>query len=260
MRAAARVEGVLGVLAGRRAAGEERLQRLRGELDDVAAVDPARPAALELELARREHAELHGSVWTITSATSGRARRSRSSTSLARACASASVAPGSRPSVTKATTPWPVRNSRSARGGPPAALLDGRLELGRVHHLARVRLGERLEMGLHGGDLGDGLADRALDLLGDLVRLVERQIARELEVQRELARAAERDDAEVVDLADVRHGQRRRVRALAERGVRPAGLDMDDDVAAGQRPLERRLDPVRQRRGPGRRRLQARRR
>ena len=55
-------ERVLGVLARRAAAGEERLQRLRGELDHLVALDPAGPAALERELPRREHAELHGSV------------------------------------------------------------------------------------------------------------------------------------------------------------------------------------------------------
>ena len=57
-----------------------------------------------------------GSVCTITSATSGLARRSRSSTSLAQACASASVEAGSSPSVRKATTPFSVRRSRSSRG------------------------------------------------------------------------------------------------------------------------------------------------
>ena len=41
---------VLGVLAGAAAAGEERLQRLGGELDDAVALDPARPAPLELQL------------------------------------------------------------------------------------------------------------------------------------------------------------------------------------------------------------------
>ena len=83
-------ERVLGVLARRAAAGEERLQRLRGELDHLVALDPPGPAALERELPRREHAELHGSVWTITSAMSGRSRRIRSSISLARAWASSS--------------------------------------------------------------------------------------------------------------------------------------------------------------------------
>jgi hypothetical protein len=35
---------------------------------------------------------------------------------------------------------------------------------------------------LHGSDVGDRLADRALDLLGDVVRVVERQLAGKLEV------------------------------------------------------------------------------
>jgi hypothetical protein len=48
-----------GVLARRRAAREEGLQRLGGELRDALAVDPARPAALELLVGRREHAEAH---------------------------------------------------------------------------------------------------------------------------------------------------------------------------------------------------------
>ena len=45
-------ERVLGVLARVAAAGEERLQRLRGELDHPVAVDATRPAALERELPR----------------------------------------------------------------------------------------------------------------------------------------------------------------------------------------------------------------
>ena len=45
-------ERVLGVLARAAAPGEERLQRLRGELDDAIAVDPTRPAALELGVLR----------------------------------------------------------------------------------------------------------------------------------------------------------------------------------------------------------------
>jgi hypothetical protein len=50
---------VLGVLARRATAGEEGLQRLRGELDDAVAVDAPGPAAFERQLLRREHAELH---------------------------------------------------------------------------------------------------------------------------------------------------------------------------------------------------------
>ena len=54
------VEPELGVLARGPAAGEERLERLRRELDHPVAVDPAWPAALELPVLRPEHAELHG--------------------------------------------------------------------------------------------------------------------------------------------------------------------------------------------------------
>jgi hypothetical protein len=55
------VERVLGVLARLAATGEERLQRLRGKLDDAVTVDPPRPAA-DLVLDRGEHAQLQGSV------------------------------------------------------------------------------------------------------------------------------------------------------------------------------------------------------
>src|SRR5581483_5842947 len=124
-------EGVLGVLPREAAAGEERLQRLRRQLDDPVALDPPGPPPFEVELLRREHAELHaaeptaadperyGSVWTITSATPGTSVRMRSSISLARACASASGAVGSRPRVRNTTSPSPVCRKRSARGGPP---------------------------------------------------------------------------------------------------------------------------------------------
>ena len=54
----------------------------------------------------------------------------------------------------------------------------------------------------------------------------------------------ERDDAEVVDLAHARDGQRRGVRALAQRRLALPRLDVDDDVDPRQRALERLLDPV----------------
>ena len=87
------VQRIRCVLPREAAAAEERLQRLRRQLHDDVAVDPSRPAALEREIRRREHAELHspGSVCTTTSATSGNRRRMRSSISLARACAAASA-------------------------------------------------------------------------------------------------------------------------------------------------------------------------
>src|SRR5690348_10647017 len=83
------------VLTGFAAAGEERLQRLGGELDHAVAVELPGPAALEVPVSRSEHAELHqpGSVWTTTSAMSGRSRRICSSMRLACACASARAVP-----------------------------------------------------------------------------------------------------------------------------------------------------------------------
>ncbi len=89
------------VLAGTAAAGEERLQRLRGELHDAVPLDAAGPAALEVAVFRREHAEPHasGSVCTITSVIPGRARRTASSIRLAWLCATASGVPGSSLSV-----------------------------------------------------------------------------------------------------------------------------------------------------------------
>ena len=77
------VERVLGVLACLPPAEEERLQRLCREMRHPVAVDAAHPAALHLVADRVEHAEPHGSVCTITSATPGSAPRIRSSTPLA---------------------------------------------------------------------------------------------------------------------------------------------------------------------------------
>src|SRR5207237_8177274 len=109
---------VLGVFPRLAAAGEERLERLGGELDHAVAFDPAGPAS-HLVLDRREHAELHGSVCTTTSEISGRSRLIRSSISLARACASAREVCGSRPSVRYASRPSSVSMTRSSRGPAP---------------------------------------------------------------------------------------------------------------------------------------------
>src|SRR5262249_16915257 len=77
------LERVFVVFARRAAAGEEGRERLRSEVDDPVAFDHADPAP-GLAIARRKDTQPHGSVWTITSAISGRSRRMRSSTSLAR--------------------------------------------------------------------------------------------------------------------------------------------------------------------------------
>jgi len=47
---------ILGVATRSAAAGEERLERLRRELDHGVALDDPRPATLELQILRSEHA------------------------------------------------------------------------------------------------------------------------------------------------------------------------------------------------------------
>ena len=96
----------------------------------------------------------------------------------------------------------------------------------------------------HRHDLGQLVGDRPLDLRGDVVRLLEREVARKLQVKRDLVRVAEVDDADVVHLSHARHGERRHGRPLAERLLPGLGLDVDDHVALGQRPLNRVLDRV----------------
>ena len=70
------------------------------------------------------------------------------------------------------------------------------------------------------------------------------RLARQLDVQRELVAAVEVHHAHVVDLAHAGHVQRRRRRALAQVALRLGGLDVDDDVGAGQLGAHRVLDGV----------------
>ena len=87
-------------------------------------------------------------------------------------------------------------------------------------------------------------ADRSLDLLGDVVRLLERQVAGQLQVQRDLGAAVDREHVDVVHLAHARDAERGGLRAVAD-ARRLLRLDVDDDVAPRQRALHRLLDAVR---------------
>ena len=58
---------------------------------------------------------------------------------------------------------------------------------------------------------------------------------------------SERDDAEIVDLAHLRDVHRGRKRAVPERRLVGAWLDVDDDIAAGERVFELCLDQIRDR-------------
>ena len=174
---------ILGVLARGAAAGEERLQRLRGELDDPVAFDPARPAALRSRSLRREHAELHsrGSVCTTTSAISGRSRRIASSISARLRVRVGERRAAAEPSVRYATSPSSVCTKRSSSGSAPVASRTIARRRGRGRSRRRRPRPRPAASSASGSrcvctavDLGHRLADRALDLLGDLVRLLER--------------------------------------------------------------------------------------
>ncbi len=96
-----------------------------------------------------------------------------------------------------------------------------------------------------GRRLGDGVEDRLLDALGDAVSLVESQVARQLQVERDLGAPVDGQDVDVVDLAHVGHMERRILRAVADLGVRGRlRLDVDDDVRLGKRAPNGILDVV----------------
>ena len=218
-------------------------------------------ASLQLENLRFR--AVQGSVWTITSAISGRSRRIRSSISLARECASSSLLVPSSASVRNATSPSSVRRKRSSRGGLPVSSSTTRATTAApsASDLARLALlRERLEVRLHAGDLGHGGADRRLEVLGDRVRLLEREVAGKLDVQRELGVPVDLDERQVVHLAHAR-ARRPRPRARARAGPRPRRAAR----RARRRPrsaarASRRPRPRRRPRAPGRRPLRARRR
>ena len=88
------------------------------------------------------------------------------------------------------------------------------------------------------------LAHGRLEPLDDGVRLAERQLARELDVEAELGAALEPQHADVVDLAHAGHAERGGGRALAQVALAAARLDVHDDVGVGQLAADRLLDLV----------------
>ena len=76
-------------------------------------------------------------------------------------------------------------------------------------------------MRLHRRHLRHVVQDRPLDLLRDRVRLLEREVARQLQMERELGARVERHRADVVHLAHAR-ARRARRRARARAAPRPA--------------------------------------
>ena len=141
-----------------------------------------------------------------------------------------------------------VQEAKLARlvSGDLADDAEDDVAFGRVvgHATAFTCLGERFEMRLHGVDLRHGGGDRLLDLIRHLVRLLQPQLAGQLEVQRDLRPAADVQHADVVDLAHARDSERGGVCTVADGGLVLLRLDVDDDVTAGQRVVQCVLDAV----------------
>src|SRR5947208_4591040 len=93
---------------------------------------------------------------------------------------------------------------------------DDRCLLPRLGLATFSLLAERLEVRLHSVDLWHRLDDRALDLARERMRLLERELARQLQVQGNLGRATDVEHADVVDLAHAAHDERRRMGALPD--------------------------------------------
>ena len=120
--------------------------------------------------------------------------------------------------------------------------LDGRGVDGDL--LSGRRLFQRLDMRLDGPHLGHLSEDRGLDALRDVVCLVEREGARELQVQRDLDAPVDVEHREVVDLAHVRDRERRREARVRGSHRRPTRLDVDDDVDPRKSVVQGLLDAV----------------
>ena len=117
---------VLGVLARRAAAREERLQGLRGEVDDPIAVDPADPTPLHRVVERMEHAQPHVDRFSGLRVDDdvGDCRDGLADALLDRARAPVGVrerlVPG-EPESEERDEPSSVRTKRSSRGGAPVS-------------------------------------------------------------------------------------------------------------------------------------------
>ena len=77
------------------------------------------------------------------------------------------------------------------------------------------------------------VAEGGLDALGDVVRLADRDVGGELEVQRDADVAVVLVDGDVVGFADQRLGQRDRQRAVAQVQAVAPRFEVDDDVGVG---------------------------
>jgi class 3 adenylate cyclase/tetratricopeptide (TPR) repeat protein len=105
--------------------------------------------------------------------------------------------------------------------------------------------GERLQVCPHVLDLGHGGENRALDLLGDVVRAFQLEVAWKLQVERDLHAPVHVQDAEVVDLPNLRDPERGRQHPLADLRPCPPRLDVHHDVDRGKPFAKCVLDTIR---------------
>ena len=188
----------------------------------------------------------HGSVCTITSATSGApggsAPRPRS-----RARARPRACPGSRPSVRKATRPSSVRRKRSSRGaGRLAADASTTAASSRLDLLARRRP-RSAARGASARPSTSGTARTIAPSTCSRSRAPPRAAGRPAASGGARARARRRARHVRLWISRTRGTASAAACTRSRRPPRRARLDVDDDVALGQRRARRLLDPVRDR-------------
>ena len=105
------------------------------------------------------------------------------------------------------------------------------------------RLVEGLEVRVDVLDVGLG-AQRGLDALGDVMGFADGGVRHHLEVQGNAGVAVVLVDDDVVGLADEWLGERNRERPVAQVQAVASRFEMHDDIAAGQRPTNRRFDVI----------------
>ena len=168
--------------------------------------------------------------------------------------------PGRAPSVRNATSPPSVWRKRSSRGGVPVASRDDAPH-GLAPPATSSAVARRPARSSASGSRcvctasTSGTPSRIArsTSVGDLVRLLERQLAGQLQVERD-APCGRRRRATRGCGSPARRGtrERGRVGALAQRDLVGARLDVDDDVALRQRALRPPPRPRRPPRGPAR--------
>ena len=133
--------------------------------------------------------------------------------------------------------PSSVLTNRSSRGAAPVSSRTTRSTTSASAATSRASAAsvEGLEVRAHRPDLGNRREDCVLDILGDLVSVLQGQIAGKLQVERHLHAAVDLEHDQVVDLADLRHRERGGEDSLARLSFGAPRLDVDDDIGSGSR-------------------------